>query len=59
MPEMPHPAKQHGHAALVGGVDYLLVTHGATGLNDAGHVPLALQQFAFKFVATHAGSIRR
>ena len=33
---MPHPAEHHGHTALVGSVYDLLVTHGATGLNDAG-----------------------
>ena len=35
MPKMPHAAKHHGHAALVGSVDNLLVTHAAARLDDA------------------------
>ncbi len=36
MPEVAHAAEHHGHTALVGGGDDLVVAHGATGLDDAG-----------------------
>ena len=36
MAEVAHAAEHHGHAALVGGGDHLVVAHGAAGLDDAG-----------------------
>ena len=35
-PSLGTTLEHHGHTALVGGVNHLLVTHGAAGLDDAG-----------------------
>src|SRR5205085_10566534 len=35
VPKMPRAGEHHGNAVLVGGLDHLVVAHGAAGLNDS------------------------
>ena len=36
MPKVPHPCKDHGDALLIRGLNHLIISNAAAGLDDGG-----------------------
>ena len=44
MPEMPRPSEYHRDIVVVGGLDHLIIAHGAAGLDHGGGAGLDRDQ---------------